>query len=104
MATFDYDVVIDSGFDDIPSTQWNLPGFQWFPGAELYGIQRMEYLDDVLVPCCIDRWTPSTEGQPSLVGDRRPNPDQLATPPHRHPQSGSALRVAGRLRPIQALT
>ena len=36
---------------DIPKTQWDLPGFLWFPGAELYGIQRIEYLDDVLVLC-----------------------------------------------------
>ena len=77
MAGFDYDVVIiGSGFggsvaalraaekgyrvgvmesgrrwkdEDIPKTQWNLPDFLWFPAAELYGIQRMEYLDDVLV-------------------------------------------------------
>ena len=77
MASFDYDVVIiGSGFggsvaalraaekgyrvgvmesgrrwndDDIPRTQWNLPGFLWFPAAELYGIQRIEYLDDVLI-------------------------------------------------------
>ena len=79
MASFDYDVVIiGSGFggsvaalraaekgyrvgvmesgrrwkdEDIPKTQWDLPGFLWFPGAELYGIQRIEYLDDVLVLC-----------------------------------------------------
>ena len=79
MATFDYDVVIvGSGFggsvaalraaekgyrvgimesgrrwkdEDIPKTQWDLPGFLWFPAAELYGIQRIEYLDDVLVLC-----------------------------------------------------
>src|ERR1044071_3860981 len=79
MAEFDYDVVIvGSGFGgsvaalraaekgyrvgvlesgrrwndaDIPKTQWDLPGFLWFPGAELYGIQRIEYLDDVLVLC-----------------------------------------------------
>ena len=79
MASFDYDVVIiGSGFggsvaalraaekgyrvgvmesgrrwkdEDIPGTQWDLPGFLWFPGAELYGIQRIEYLDDVLVLC-----------------------------------------------------
>ena len=77
MAGFDYDVVIiGSGFggsvaalraaekgyrvgvmesgrrwndEDIPKTQWDLPGFLWFPAAELYGIQRIEYLDDVLV-------------------------------------------------------
>ena len=35
--------------DDIPKSQWHLPGFLWFPAAELYGIQRVEYLDDVLV-------------------------------------------------------
>jgi len=79
MAGFDYDVlIIGSGFGgsvaalraaekgyrvgvmesgrrwkdaDIPKTQWDLPGFLWFPGAELYGIQRIEYLDDVLVLC-----------------------------------------------------
>jgi cholesterol oxidase len=77
MAKFDYDVVIiGSGFGgsvaalraaekgyrvgvmeagrrwkdaDIPKTQWNLPHFLWFPAAELYGIQRIEYLDDVLI-------------------------------------------------------
>jgi cholesterol oxidase len=79
MATFDYDVVIiGSGFggsvaalraaekgyrvgvmesgrrwkdEDIPKTQWDLPGFLWLPAAELYGIQRIEYLDDVLILC-----------------------------------------------------
>ena len=79
MATFDYDVVIiGSGFggsvaalraaekgyrvgvmesgrrwkdEDIPKTQWDLPGFLWFPAAELYGLQRIEYLDDVLILC-----------------------------------------------------
>ena len=77
MASFDYDVlIIGSGFggsvaalraaekgyrvgvmesgrrwndEDIPKTQWDLPGFLWFPAAELYGIQRIEYFDDVLV-------------------------------------------------------
>jgi cholesterol oxidase len=79
MARFDYDLlIIGSGFggsvagfraaekgyrvgimesgkrwrdEDIPKTQWNLPKFLWFPAAELYGIQRIEYLDDVLVLC-----------------------------------------------------
>ena len=77
MAKFDYDVVIiGSGFggsvaalraaekgyrvgvmesgrrwkdEDIPKTQWDLPRFLWLPGAEMYGIQRIEYLDDVLI-------------------------------------------------------
>ncbi|HEY2296804.1 MAG TPA: GMC family oxidoreductase [Jatrophihabitans sp.] len=77
MATFDYDVlIIGSGFggsvaalravekgyrvgvmeagrrwtdEDIPKTQWDLPRFLWLPAAELYGVQRIEYLDDVLV-------------------------------------------------------
>jgi cholesterol oxidase len=77
MASFDYDVVIiGSGFggsvaalraaekgyrvgvmesgrrwkdEDIPKTQWDLPHFLWQPEAELYGIQRIEYLDDVLI-------------------------------------------------------
>ena len=77
MAKFDYDVlIIGSGFggsvaalraaekgyrvgvmesgrrwndEDIPKTQWDLPHFLWFPAAEFYGIQRVEYLDDVLV-------------------------------------------------------
>ena len=77
MAGFDYDVIIvGSGFggsvaalraaekghrvgvmeagrrwkdEDIPKTQWDLPHFIWMPGAELYGIQRIEYLDNVLI-------------------------------------------------------
>ena len=77
MASFDYDVIIiGSGFggsvaalraaekgyrvgimeagrrwkdEDIPKTQWNLPHFLWQPAAEMYGIQRLEYLDDVLI-------------------------------------------------------
>jgi cholesterol oxidase len=79
MASFDYDVaIIGSGFggsvaalraaekgyrvgvmesgrrwndDDIPQTQWDLPHFVWLPAAECYGVQRIEYLDDVLVLC-----------------------------------------------------
>ena len=35
--------------DDIPKTQWDLTRFLWQPEAEMYGIQRMEYLDDVLI-------------------------------------------------------
>ena len=68
MASFDYDVVIvGSGFggsvaalraaekgyrvgvmesgkrwndEDIPKSQWHLPGFLWFPAAGLYGIYQ----------------------------------------------------------------
>src|SRR4051794_38366920 len=32
-----------------PKTQWDLRHFLWFPAGELYGIQRIEYLDDVLI-------------------------------------------------------
>ena len=77
MAGFDYDVVvIGSGFggsvaafraaekgyrvgvmesgkrwndEDIPKTNWNLTHFLWQPEMEMYGIQRLEYLDDVMV-------------------------------------------------------
>jgi hypothetical protein len=34
--------------EDIPKTQWDLPHFLWMPAAELYGIERIEPLDDVL--------------------------------------------------------
>jgi cholesterol oxidase len=79
MTGFDYDVVIiGSGFggsvaalraaekgyrvgvmeagrrwkdEDIPKTNWDLKDYVWLPAAELYGIQGIEYLDDVLVLC-----------------------------------------------------
>jgi cholesterol oxidase len=79
MASFDYDVVIiGSGFggsvaalratekgyrvgvmesgrrwkdEDIPKNNWNLPFYLWQPEAGMYGIQRIELLDDVLVLC-----------------------------------------------------
>jgi cholesterol oxidase len=37
--------------EDIPKSQWDLPHFLWLPAAELYGIQRIEPLDDVLILC-----------------------------------------------------
>ena len=77
MAGFDYDViVIGSGFgggvaamraaekgyktavleagkrwsdEDLPKTSWNVKKFMWQPEMELFGIQRMRYLDDVIV-------------------------------------------------------
>jgi len=77
MPGFDYDVVIvGSGFggsvaalragekgyrvgimeagrrwkdEDIPKTQWDLPHFLWQPEVQMYGVQRIEYLDDVLI-------------------------------------------------------
>lgn len=77
MSGFDFDViVIGSGFggsvaalraaekgytvgvmesgkrwpdDQIPKTSWDVRKFLWMPGAEMYGIQRVEPLDDVLI-------------------------------------------------------
>ena len=37
--------------EDIPNTNWDLRRFVWQPEAEMFGIQRMEFLDDVLVLC-----------------------------------------------------
>ena len=37
--------------EDIPNTNWNLGQFVWQPEAEMYGMQRVELLDDVLVLC-----------------------------------------------------
>jgi cholesterol oxidase len=37
--------------EDIPKTSWDVRKFAWQPEAEMYGIQRMEFLDDVLVLC-----------------------------------------------------
>ena len=76
-AGFDYDViVVGSGFggsvaalravekgykvgvleagkrwldEDIPTTSWDIRKFVWQPEAEMFGMQRMEFLDDVLV-------------------------------------------------------
>lgn len=37
--------------EEIPNTSWDIRKFAWQPEAEMYGIQRMEFLDDVLVLC-----------------------------------------------------
>jgi len=37
--------------EDVPLTSWDVRKFAWAPEAEMYGIQRMEFLDDVLVLC-----------------------------------------------------
>jgi cholesterol oxidase len=79
MSHFDFDViVIGSGFggsvaalratekgyraavlesgrrwadEDVPKSSWDVRKFVWLPESEMYGIQRMEFLDDVLVLC-----------------------------------------------------
>ncbi|MBS1676348.1 MAG: GMC family oxidoreductase [Actinobacteria bacterium] len=35
--------------EDLPSSSWDLPGFVWQPEIELFGIQRIRYLNDVIV-------------------------------------------------------
>lgn len=35
----------------VPKTSWDLEKYLWFPGLELYGIQRLELLDNVAVLC-----------------------------------------------------
>ena len=35
----------------IPGTSWDLPDFLWFPGAEMFGMQRLEVLDNTFVMC-----------------------------------------------------
>jgi cholesterol oxidase len=37
--------------EEIPQTSWDVRKFAWLPAAEMYGIQRIEFLDDVLVLC-----------------------------------------------------
>jgi cholesterol oxidase len=37
--------------EEVPKTSWDVRKFAWQPEAEMYGIQRMEFLDDVLVLC-----------------------------------------------------
>ncbi len=37
--------------EDIPTTSWDVRKFVWQPELEMYGIQRIEFLDDVLVLC-----------------------------------------------------
>ena len=34
---------------EIPNSSWDITKFLWQPDAEMFGIQRMTYLDDVLV-------------------------------------------------------
>ena len=47
--------VIESGKrwpdEDVPKSSWDVRKFAWQPDAEMYGIQRIEFLDDVLVLC-----------------------------------------------------
>ena len=35
--------------EELPSTSWHLNKFMWQPDLELFGIQRIRYLNDVIV-------------------------------------------------------
>jgi cholesterol oxidase len=37
--------------EDIPKTSWDIRKFVWQPELEMFGVQRIEFLDDVLVLC-----------------------------------------------------
>jgi cholesterol oxidase len=37
--------------EDLPHTSWDMRKFLWQPELEMFGLQRMEYLDDVFVLC-----------------------------------------------------
>jgi choline dehydrogenase-like flavoprotein len=37
--------------EDLPHTSWDMRKFLWQPELEMFGIQRMEYLEDVFVLC-----------------------------------------------------
>ena len=37
--------------EEIPHTCWDIRRFAWQPGLDMFGIQRIELLDDVLVLC-----------------------------------------------------
>jgi len=37
--------------EDLPHTSWDVRRYLWQPELEMYGIQRVEFLDDVLVLC-----------------------------------------------------
>ena len=37
--------------EDIADTNWDIHKYLWQPEIEMFGIQRLEYLDDVFVLC-----------------------------------------------------
>lgn len=49
------DGVLESGKrlpdEDIPNTSWDIDKFVWQPELEMFGVQRIEFLDDVQVLC-----------------------------------------------------